>query len=108
MLILQSLSRGFGGLRVIDNLDLRVETGEILGVLGPNGAGKSTLFNLISGVLPPSGGRILLEGRDITTMKPWDRSRIGIGRTYQIPKPFTHMTTFENVLVASVHGGKMS
>jgi branched-chain amino acid transport system ATP-binding protein len=108
MLTLQSLSRGFGGLRVIDNLDLRVETGEILGVLGPNGAGKSTLFNLISGVLPPSGGRILLEGRDITTMKPWDRSRIGIGRTYQIPKPFTHMTTLENVLVAAVHGGKMS
>jgi branched-chain amino acid transport system ATP-binding protein len=108
MLTLASLSRGFGGLRVIDNLDLTVDTGEILGILGPNGAGKSTLFNLIGGVLPPSGGRILLEGRDITTMKIWDRSRIGIGRTYQVPKPFTHMTTFENVLVAAVHGGKMS
>jgi branched-chain amino acid transport system ATP-binding protein len=108
MLTLASLSRAFGGLRVIDNLDLTVETGEILGILGPNGAGKSTLFNLIGGVLPPSGGRILLEGSDITTMKTWDRSRIGIGRTYQVPKPFTHMTTFENVLVAAVHGGKMS
>src|ERR1700722_4829164 len=108
MLTLISLSRAFGGLRVIDGLDLTVEAGEILGILGPNGAGKSTLFNLIGGVLPPSGGRILLDGRDITTMKPWDRSRIGIGRTYQVPKPFTHMSVFENVLVAAVHGGRMS
>lgn len=108
MLTLAGLSRRFGGLRVIDGLDLTVEAGEILGILGPNGAGKSTLFNLIAGVLPPSGGRILLDGRDITAMKPWDRSRIGIGRTYQVPKPFTHMSVFENVLVAAVHGGKMT
>jgi branched-chain amino acid transport system ATP-binding protein len=108
MLILAALSRAFGGLKVIENLDLTVEAGEILGVLGPNGAGKSTLFNMIAGVLPPSSGRVLFDGRDITTMKPWDRSRIGIGRTYQVPKPFTHMSVFENVLVAATHGGKMS
>jgi branched-chain amino acid transport system ATP-binding protein len=107
MLTLAALSRSFGGLRVIDQLDLTVEAGEILGILGPNGAGKSTLFNLIGGVLPPSGGRILLDGRDITATRPWDRCRIGIGRTYQVPKPFTHMTVFENVLVAAVHGGNM-
>lgn len=106
MLQLSALSRAFGGMRVIDRLDLTVEAGEILGILGPNGAGKSTLFNLIAGVLPPSGGRVLFEERDITAMKPWDRSRIGIGRTYQVPKPFTHMSVFENVLVAAVHGGK--
>jgi ABC-type branched-subunit amino acid transport system ATPase component len=64
MLTLTSLSRAFGGLRVIDGLDLTVEAGEILGILGPNGAGKSTLFNLIGGVLPPSSGRILLDGRE--------------------------------------------
>jgi branched-chain amino acid transport system ATP-binding protein len=108
MLILAALSRAFGGLKVIENLDLTVEAGEILGVLGPNGAGKSTLFNMIAGVLPPSSGRVLFDGRDITTMKPWDRSRIGIGRTYQVPKPFTHLSVFENVLVAATHGGKMS
>jgi branched-chain amino acid transport system ATP-binding protein len=108
MLILAALSRAFGGLKVIESLDLTVEAGEILGVLGPNGAGKSTLFNMIAGVLPPSSGRVLFDGRDITTMKPWDRSRIGIGRTYQVPKPFTHMSVFENVLVAATHGGKMS
>jgi branched-chain amino acid transport system ATP-binding protein len=106
MLTLTALSRAFGGLRVIDRLDLTVEAGEILGILGPNGAGKSTLFNLISGVLPPSGGKVIYEGRDITAMKPWHRSRIGIGRTYQVPKPFTHMSVFENVLVAAVHGGR--
>jgi branched-chain amino acid transport system ATP-binding protein len=108
MLILAALSRAFGGLKVIESLDLTVEAGEILGVLGPNGAGKSTLFNMIAGVLPPSSGRVLFDGRDITTMKPWYRSRIGIGRTYQVPKPFTHMSVFENVLVAATHGGKMS
>ncbi|HTV88906.1 MAG TPA: ABC transporter ATP-binding protein [Stellaceae bacterium] len=108
MLELASLSRAFGGLSVIDRLDLRVEAGEILGVLGPNGAGKTTLFNMIAGVLPPSGGRILLDGRDITTLKPWHRCRLGISRTYQTPKPFSHMSVFENVLVAAVHGGRSS
>ena len=101
MLILAALSRAFGGLKVIERLDLTVEVGDVLGVIGPNGAGKSTLFNMIAGVLPPSSGRILFDGRDITAMKPWDRSRIGIGRTYQVPKPFTHMSVFENVLVAA-------
>ena len=107
MLELASLSRAFGGLVVIDRLDFKVEGGEIVGILGPNGAGKTTLFNMIAGVLPPSGGRIVFENHDITPMKPWHRCRIGIGRTYQIPKPFTHMSVFENVLAAAVHGGKM-
>jgi branched-chain amino acid transport system ATP-binding protein len=107
MLELASLSRAFGGLVVIDQLDFKVEGGEIVGILGPNGAGKTTLFNMIAGVMPPSGGRILFENHDITPMKPWHRCRMGIGRTYQIPKPFTHMSVFENVLAAAVHGGKM-
>jgi branched-chain amino acid transport system ATP-binding protein len=108
LLELVSLSRAFGGLRVIDQLDFSLEPGEIVGILGPNGAGKTTLFNMIAGVLAPTAGRVVFEGKDVTTMKPWDRCRIGIGRTYQIPKPFTHMTTFENVLVAAIHGGRAS
>jgi branched-chain amino acid transport system ATP-binding protein len=108
MLELASLSRAFGGIRVIDRLDLAVEAGEIVGILGPNGAGKTTLFNMIAGVLPPSGGRVLFEGTDITAMKPWHRCRLGIGRTYQTPKPFSHMSVFENVLAAAVHGGRLS
>jgi branched-chain amino acid transport system ATP-binding protein len=107
MLELAGLSRAFGSLRVIDRLDFTVEAGEILGILGPNGAGKSTLFNLVAGVLPPSAGRIRFEGRDITGMTRWSRCRIGIGRTYQVPKPFAHMTVFENVLVAAVHGARL-
>jgi branched-chain amino acid transport system ATP-binding protein len=108
MLELVSLSRAFGGLRVIDQLDFSLEPGEIVGILGPNGAGKTTLFNMIAGVLTPTAGRVVFEGKDVTTTKPWDRCRIGIGRTYQIPKPFAHMTTFENVLVAAIHGGRAS
>jgi len=108
MLELASLSRAFGGLRVIDRLDYTVEAGEIVGIIGPNGAGKTTLFNMIAGVLPPSGGRVLFEGADITAMKPWHRCRLGIGRTYQTPKPFSHMSVFENVLAAAVHGGRLS
>src|ERR1700761_5510722 len=107
MLELASLSRTFGGLVVIDRLDFKVDEGEIVGILGPNGAGKTTLFNMIAGVMPPSGGRIVFAGGDITRMRAWDRCRLGIGRTYQIPKPFTHMSVFENVLAAALHGGKM-
>ena len=108
VLELTGVSRRFGGLSVIDGLDLRVDRGEILGVLGPNGAGKSTLFNLVAGVLAPDAGRIFYRGGDITRAKAWDRRRLGIGRTYQVPQPFVQMSVFENVLVAAVHGGGSS
>ena len=108
MLELSGVSRGFDSLRVIDRIDFTVRSGDILGILGPNGAGKSTLFNLIAGVLKPDAGRILFERRDITAMPSWHRCRAGIGRTYQIPRPFSQMTVFENVLVAAVHGAKLS
>ncbi|MFL5284057.1 MAG: ABC transporter ATP-binding protein [Rhodopila sp.] len=108
LLEVAGLSRSFGRLRVIEDLSLTVRPGEVLGIIGPNGAGKSTLFNLIAGVLPPNAGTIRLCGRDITGLSPWDRCRLGIGRTYQVPRPFTHMSVFENVLVAAVHGGRVS
>ena len=108
LLELTGISRHFGGLRVIDGLDLRIDAGEILGIIGPNGAGKTTLFNMIGGVLPPSAGRLVYAGRDVTRMKVWDRCRLGIGRTYQVPKPFFKMSVFENVLAAAAHGGGLS
>jgi branched-chain amino acid transport system ATP-binding protein len=106
LLELAKLTHSFGALKVIDNLDLRVEDGDILGVLGPNGAGKTTLFNIVGGVLPPSAGSVRFAGRDITRLRVWERCRLGIGRTHQVPRPFTHMSVFENVLVAAVHGGR--
>jgi branched-chain amino acid transport system ATP-binding protein len=108
MLELSSVSRAFSGLRIIDDLELRVERGELVGILGPNGAGKTTLFNLITGNLQPSAGRVVFKGRDLVRMAVWDRCRLGIARTFQVPKPFTHMSVFENVLVAAVHGGRLS
>jgi branched-chain amino acid transport system ATP-binding protein len=108
MLELAAVSRTFGGLIVIDRINFSVEEGEIVGILGPNGAGKTTLFNMIAGVLSPSSGRILFGQRDITRMRAWDRCRLGIGRTYQVPRPFAHMSVFENVLVAATHGGRLS
>ena len=108
MLELIGVSRRFGGLSVIDNLDLRVNAGEIVGIIGPNGAGKTTLFNVIGGVLAPSAGKLVYAGQDITSTKVWHRCRLGIGRTYQIPKPFSKMSVFENVLAAAVHGGGLT
>ena len=108
ILELKGVSRRFGGLRVLENCSLTVGPGEVLGVLGPNGAGKSTLFNVIAGVIPPDRGAVIFEGRDVTAMRVWLRRRIGIGRTYQVPKPFAHMSVFENVLVAATHGGGLS
>ena len=105
MLELKGLSKHFGALKVIEQLDLTVAAGDVLGVIGPNGAGKTTLFNIIAGVLAPSSGAIRFEGRDIGRVKVWDRCRLGIARTYQIPRPFAHMSVFENVLCAALHGG---
>jgi branched-chain amino acid transport system ATP-binding protein len=89
---------------VIDDLSLDLAVGEALGVLGPNGAGKSTLFNLITGDLAPSAGRVFLAGRDVTDLPAQTRCRLGLGRSYQIPHPFAGMTVFENLLVAATFG----
>jgi branched-chain amino acid transport system ATP-binding protein len=107
MLEIAGLHKSFGALRVIDGLDLSVAAGDVVGVIGPNGAGKTTLFNLVAGVLAPSAGSVRFEGHDIARMKTWDRCRLGIARTYQTPRPFTHMSVFENVMCAAVHGGGM-
>ena len=108
LLALQGVSKSFGALKVADNVSLALQGDEALGILGPNGAGKTTLFNLISGDLQPDAGRVLLGGDDITALAPHRRCRAGIGRSYQIPHPFSGMTVFENLLVAAVFGGGMS
>ncbi len=102
------LTKEFGKLKAVNDLSFEVREGEILGVMGPNGAGKTTVFNLLTGVFRPDEGNIFFKGVDITRYSPAKRCHNGIGRTYQIPRPFDKMTVFENLLVGAVHGGKQS
>jgi branched-chain amino acid transport system ATP-binding protein len=106
LLELAAVSKSYGALKATDNLSLAVAEGEALGVIGPNGAGKSTMFNLITGDVAPDAGRVVFAGADITALPAHTRSRLGIGRSYQIPQPFTNMTVFENLLVGAIFGGR--
>ncbi len=101
MLDLIGVSRSFGGARAVDGVSLNVAGGAITGLIGPNGAGKTTLFNLIAGSLPPSAGRIVLQGVDIAGTPAHRRLAAGLARTFQIPRPFAAMTVLENVLLAA-------
>lgn len=104
LLALDGVSKSYGALKATDGLTLSVNEGEALAVIGPNGAGKTTLFNLITGDVAPDAGRIVFGGTDIAWKPPHTRSRLGIGRTYQIPHPFANMTVFENALVGAIFG----
>jgi branched-chain amino acid transport system ATP-binding protein len=104
----RSLRKSFGGVLVIDDLSITADHGEALGIVGPNGAGKTTWFNLVTGAVHADAGKVIFEGRDITHLSRHERCRQGIGRTFQIPKPFSGMTVFENVLVGATHGRRMS
>lgn len=105
LLELDRVSKRFGRVVVADELSLAVAPGDIVGIVGPNGAGKTSLFGLISGDLAPSSGEIRFAGQVITRLDAAARCRLGIGRTYQVPRPFVDMTVFENVLVAVQQGG---
>ncbi len=98
LLEVSGLTRRFAGLVAVDNVDLSVATGGIHAVIGPNGAGKTTLFNLVSGLLPPSAGRISLAGQDVTAMAAHRRAALGVARTFQNIRIFGAMTVMENVL----------
>jgi branched-chain amino acid transport system ATP-binding protein len=105
LLELEHVSKSFGAVRVADDVNLRVQAGEVVGVVGPNGAGKTSLMNLVAGTLPLDAGRIRFEGSDVTRLPPHVRCRTGIGRTHQIPQPFEELTVFENILVGLRFGG---
>ena len=93
------LSRSFGGFRAVDDVTVSVEQGDIVALIGPNGAGKTTLFNLISRLLPPTSGRLLFDGQDVTHTSPQRLARMGIGRTFQDVRLFDSMTAWDNVAV---------
>jgi branched-chain amino acid transport system ATP-binding protein len=99
-LTVQQLSRNFGGVRALHRLDLEVKPGEIFAMIGPNGSGKTTLFNVVTGVFPPTEGRIWFDGREITGAKTHQIVRLGIGRTFQTIRLFTRLSVFQNVWVA--------
>lgn len=105
LLALHAVSKSYGALKVTDHITLSVNKGETLGILGPNGAGKTTLFNLISGDARVDTGRVVYDGRDITALPPHLRCQLGIGRSYQVPQPFGHMSVFENLVTAASFGG---
>jgi len=94
----RDVAKTFGGVHAVDGMSIALGRGELLGLIGPNGAGKTTLFNLLAGSLKPSAGSILIGGRDMTSAGPEARIANGVGRTFQIPRPFAEMTVLENVL----------
>jgi branched-chain amino acid transport system ATP-binding protein len=102
LLKVDGLAKRYGGVQAVKSLSFELRRGEILGLLGPNGAGKTTAFNMIAGFVAPDGGRITLDGRDITGKRPWDVCKAGLARTFQLSKPFGGMSTRENLVVGSL------
>ena len=100
VLIVQDLSRSFGGVQAVKDVNLAVPAGQLRAVIGPNGAGKSTFFNLLTGYIPCNSGRILFRGKDVTGLPPHSLCRLGLGRTFQINSIFASATVLENVQVA--------
>ena len=104
----EHLTKSYGAVKVVDDLSVSLDEGEALGVVGPNGAGKTTMLNLLTGVTSADQGTLVFAGVDITRKGPDERCHAGLGRTYQIPKPFGGMTVFENVLVGGTYGRRRS
>ena len=104
LLKLENVTKRFGGLIAVNKVSLEISKGEFVGIVGPNGSGKTTLFNIISGVYFPEEGRVIFDGLDITTFQPYKRAPLGLGRTFQIPRPFASATVRENVAVGAMFG----
>jgi branched-chain amino acid transport system ATP-binding protein len=100
-IVAHNLVRQFGGIRAVDGMSITLNRGEMLGLIGPNGAGKTTLFNLIAGSLRPTSGAILIDGVEVSQQAPERRIARGVGRTFQIPRPFAEMTVLENLLTGA-------
>jgi branched-chain amino acid transport system ATP-binding protein/branched-chain amino acid transport system permease protein len=101
LLEVERLSRSFGGVKALNEIDMEVRRGEVLGIIGPNGAGKTTLFNVLNGMFPPSAGAIIFDGRSLAGLRPSGVCRLGIGRTFQVVRPFPRMTLLENIVVGA-------
>jgi branched-chain amino acid transport system ATP-binding protein len=102
ILHLQSVSRRFGGLQALQDVSLRVNKGEVIGLIGPNGAGKTTLVNVVTGVTPATAGTVKFDGQDITRVKTYRSARLGLSRTFQIVQPFSQFSALDNVAAAAL------
>jgi branched-chain amino acid transport system permease protein len=101
ILEVEGLSRSFGGVNALSDVSIEVRRGEILGIIGPNGAGKTTLFNVLNGIFPPTAGTLRFDGRDLAGLRPSGVCALGIGRTFQVVRPFPRMTLVENIVVGA-------
>ncbi len=101
----KELSKNFGGVIALNRVELKVDEGEIVGIIGPNGAGKTTLYNCITGFYKPSSGKIIFNGKDITGLPSHKICKLGIARTFQIPRPFLNLTLLENVMIGALGRG---
>ncbi len=111
LLRLENVTKRFGGLVAVNGVSLEIDAGQFVGIVGPNGSGKTTLFNVISGVYFPEQGRVIFEENDITRLPSYKRAPLGMGRTFQIPRPFSSASVRENVAVGAMFGtlsGKLS
>ena len=106
MLEVRNVTVDFVGLRAVDHASFSVEKGQIVGLIGPNGAGKTTLFNVVSGLIRPTSGSVVFESQDLSHLGPADRNRMGIGRTFQVVKPFGGLTVVDNVVVGALTRGQ--
>ncbi len=104
MLQLHDIGKRYGNLTVLDGMSLQLAPGEALGIIGPNGAGKTTLFSVVSGQVAPDRGRVMFQGRDVSRLGAHQRCHLGMGRTFQVPRPFVGMTVFESARVAARFG----
>jgi len=104
LLRLENITKRFGGLVAVDDVSLEIQEGELIAIVGPNGAGKTTLFNVISGVFLPEEGKVFFEDTDITQLAPYKRAPLGLGRTFQIPRPFSSASVRENVAIGAMFG----
>jgi branched-chain amino acid transport system ATP-binding protein len=100
------IKKAFGGNKVLEGVSFSAEAGKVVGIIGPNGSGKTTLINILSGILKQDHGKVLFMGMDISHKKAYVRAKLGIGRTFQIPRTFPSLTVWENLQLAQLHSGK--
>ncbi len=104
----ENVTKRFGGLVAVDDMTFEIAHGEMMAIVGPNGAGKTTMFNLINGVFPADEGKIWFEGVDVTDYPAYKRAHLGMGRTFQIPRPFASATVQENIAIGAMFGASGS